>query len=116
MLRFSRGRRPSLFHLLMFHLGPVILPASFNPCNTMNTNTNTFQASGAYCDSFTSCFEIEINPDGDAARVRFSYVRRDGSYKYSGSRWQRVKWSAAGDPFVTFRGRRLSLDLFERCY
>lgn len=76
----------------------------------------SFNAQGAFCDTLQSAFEIEIHPDGEFARVRYSYLRSNGRYKYSRARWQRVKFAASGAPFVTFNGRPLPLDNFCRLY
>lgn len=53
----------------------------------------------AYCDSLWSAYLLEPSPDGES----LSRARR-----------QAIKYDCNGEPYVTFHGRRLPLDLFMR--
>lgn len=67
----------------------------------------------AYYDSLWSAFLLEVSPDGDGARVQRSVQKAHGE-SLSPARWQAIKYTRRGDPYVTYRGRRLHLDLFMR--
>lgn len=68
----------------------------------------------AFCDSLYSAYLLAVDPSGDRAAVVYSFQRSDGTENRTRARWQEIKYTRAGRPFVTFRGRRLSLDLFMR--
>lgn len=72
-----------------------------------------FNAHGRHFESIYSCLEIEINSDGDAARVRSSYEGSSGIVN-SVAKWQEIKYTLSGSPYVTFRGTRYHLDKFLR--
>ena len=66
-----------------------------------------------YCDSVYSCYKVQINEDGDAARVKYSYYNsKEGKEIETPAKWQTIKYTRKGDAFLTFRGKRLLLDNF----
>lgn len=66
-----------------------------------------------YCDSVYSCYKVQINEGGDAARVKYSfYSELQNKEIGTPAKWQTIKYTRKGDPFVTFRGKRLLLDNF----
>ena len=77
---------------------------------TNNTAKNPFRATGYLCISNHGGYEIETSRDGNAARVRIN----SGDKTSPHPRWQEIKYDSKGDPFVTFKGRRLRLDKFMR--
>ena len=68
----------------------------------------------AFCDSVYSAYLLAVDPSGDRSAVVHSFERSDGTETRTRARWQEIKYTRAGRPFVTCRGRRLSLDLFMR--
>lgn len=76
----------------------------------LNAPKNDFRATAFYCVSNWGGYEIEISRDGSSARIRASF----GDKVSPSPRWQEIKYSSVGDPFVTFNGRRLMLDNFTR--
>lgn len=72
-----------------------------------------FKVHGIYCTSAYTCYKVQINESGDAARVKYSYYSEiKGKEIETPAKWQKIKYSRKGDPFVTFRGKRLLLDKF----
>lgn len=76
-------------------------------------NAKKIHVHAAHCDSIWSAFLLEMSPDGDGARVQRSVQKTHGE-SLSPARWQAIKYTRRGDPYVTYRGRRLHLDLFMR--
>lgn len=74
---------------------------------------DTFKTHGVYCDSVFTAYEIEISEDGSGARVRYSIETTNG-IQYTRPRWQDIKFTRSGNPFVTYNHRRLKLDNFLR--
>ena len=73
----------------------------------------SFNICGVYCDSVYSCLLLQINEGGDAARVKYSYYNtKAGKEIETPAKWQSIKYDRTGNPFVTFRGKRLKLDNF----
>jgi hypothetical protein len=72
-----------------------------------------FTTHGVYCDSVYTAYEIEISKDGSYARVRYS-ITTTNSIQYSRPRWQEIKFTRSGVPFVTYNHKRLQLDNFLR--
>lgn len=72
-----------------------------------------FIIDGVFCDSVYSCYKLQISQNLDAARVKYSYYNSiQGKEVETPAKWQKIKYSRKGDPFVTFRGKRLLLDKF----
>lgn len=67
----------------------------------------------AFCDSVYSAYLLAVDASGDRAAVVYSFQGSAGEVR-TRARWQQIKFTRSGCPFVTFRGRRLSLDLFMR--
>ena len=61
-----------------------------------------FISHGYFSVSNFGGYEIQISDCGDGARIKYFNV----------SRWQEIKYNNAGDPFVTYYGRRLLLSNF----
>lgn len=80
-------------------------------CNDMIKDIFTIQ--GVFCDSNYSAYEIEISKDGSGARVRYSIGTAEG-IQYTRPRWQKIKFTRTGNPFVTYKHKRLYLDNFLR--
>ena len=72
-----------------------------------------FIIDGVFCDSVYSCYKIQISDNLDAARVKYSYYNtKAGKEIETPAKWQQIKYNRKGDPFVTFRGKRLLLGNF----
>jgi hypothetical protein len=67
----------------------------------------TFKTHGVLPTANCGGYEIQLNDDGQQARVRYNIGY--GTTKY---RWQLIKYNEEGEPFVTFRGKRLMLGWF----
>lgn len=67
----------------------------------------------AYCDSLWSAYLLEPSPDGESVLLQHS-IQKTGGESFSRARRQAIKYDRRGKPYVTFRGRRLPLDLFMR--
>lgn len=74
---------------------------------------DTFTTHGAFCDSLYTAYEIELSTDGSRARVRYSTETTNG-IQYTRPRWQEIKFTRSGNPFVTYNHKRLHLDNFLR--
>lgn len=74
---------------------------------------DTFITHGVYCDSVYTAYQIEISKDGSYARVRYSIETTNGT-QYNRPRWQEIKFTRSGNPFVTYNHKRLHLDDFLR--
>ena len=79
----------------------------------MKATTNEFKAQAFYCVSQLGGYAIEVSNDGSMARVRADFGEPNITKH---PRWQEIKFNKAGDPFVTFNGRRMKLDNFLRVY
>lgn len=72
-----------------------------------------FIIDGVFCDSVYSCYKLQISQNLDAARVKYSYYNsRLQKEIETPAKWQSIKYDRTGNPFVTFRGKRLKLDNF----
>ena len=71
---------------------------------------NEFRIDGTYCVSTYGGYELEVSRDGSCARVRSDF---DGKVSKN-PRWQEIKYTKNGEPFVTFYGKRMKLDNFIR--
>jgi len=68
-----------------------------------------------YNDTLFSAYLLEISSDGSCARVQRSVDTRSGEdLSPRNPRWQEIKYTRRGDPYVRCRGRRLRLSLFMR--
>lgn len=86
-------------------------PQSCKPLNFFAImGTDNFTTHAFYCVSTFGGYEIELSADCSAARVRSNF---DGKISPR-PRFQEIKFTLSGDPFVTFYGRRLKLDNFLR--
>lgn len=72
-----------------------------------------FTIHGVHCDSNFTAYEIEISKDGSRARIRYSIGTING-IQYTRPRWQDIKFTRSGNPFVTYKHKRLNLDNFLR--
>ena len=66
---------------------------------------NTFISHGHFCISNFGGYEIQLSDCGDGARLK---------YYDKVSRWQEIKFNVAGEPYVTYYGRKLELNNFMR--
>ena len=74
-----------------------------------------FITDGVYFISVYSCYKIETSLDGDAARVKYSYYSELQNKEIeTPAKWQVIKYTRKGDPFVTFKGKKLMLSDFQR--
>lgn len=67
----------------------------------------------AYYDSLWSAYLLEPSLDGESVRLQRS-IQKTGAESLSRARRQAIKYDCNGEPYVTFHGRRLPLDLFMR--
>lgn len=67
----------------------------------------------AYCDSLWSAYLLEPSHDGESVRLQRS-IQKTGGESLSRARRQAIKYDRRGETYVTFRGRRLPLNLFMR--
>lgn len=67
----------------------------------------TFQTHAVLPTCQVGGYELEMNKDGQQARVRYNI-----GYGTTSAKWQLIKTDNDGRPFVTFRGKKLLLDWF----
>ena len=77
-------------------------------------NNDEFKPQFSYCIGQWGGYELEVSRDGGSARVRYTYQKKDGVFYSKHPRWQEIKFTAKGEPFVTYDGRKLMLDNFIR--
>ena len=67
-----------------------------------------------FCDSAFSALYLEIANSGDAVRVMYEYAKSSEETIKKVSRWQQIKYTKKGEPYIMYMGRRYSLDNFLR--
>ena len=70
-----------------------------------------FRINGVCFRDYYRALYIQVSNDGNMARIAESEGRH-AAYKVR--RWQTIKYTKGGEPYVTFDGRRYKLDMFLR--
>ena len=67
-----------------------------------------------FCDSAFSALYLEIANSGDAARVMYEYAKSSEETIKKVGRWQQIKYTKKGEPYIVYMGRKYGLDNFLR--
>lgn len=76
----------------------------------METNKSIFKAHARLCLNIQTYIDLQVSIDGSMARYKVSFYQPAKElYEESRGRWQEIKYSKRGLPYITWYNRRLYL-------